>query len=61
MYSIRCGDQEFVLQNMLPCEVDVFHCRYMGIPLAIKKLSKDHVQPTIDKIANQLFDGRPSY
>jgi hypothetical protein len=43
-----------MLQDLLPCEVALFPCRYLGIPLAIKKLSKDHVQPIIDKIANQL-------
>jgi hypothetical protein len=39
---------------MLPCELAEFPCRYMGLPLAIKKLSKTQVQPIIDKIANQL-------
>jgi hypothetical protein len=39
---------------MLPCELAEFPCRYLGLPLAIKKISKIQVQPIIDKIANQL-------
>jgi hypothetical protein len=55
VYPIRCGDQDLaMLQNMLPCELAEFPCRYLGLPLAIKKLSKIQVQPIIDKIANQL-------
>lgn len=51
----KSSDQDLVvLQNILPCELAAFPCCYLGIPLAIKKLSKDHVQSIIDKIANQL-------
>jgi hypothetical protein len=46
VYPIRCGDYDLVvLQNMLPCELAEFPCRYMGLPLAIKKFSKTQVQP----------------
>jgi hypothetical protein len=55
VYTIRCGEQDLtLLQNLLLCEISQFPCRYLGLPLAIKKLTKDQVQPIIDKIANQL-------
>jgi hypothetical protein len=39
VYPIRCGDQDLaMLKNMLPCELAEFPCRYLGLPLAIKKL-----------------------
>lgn len=43
-----------LLQSLLPCEISQFPCKYLGLPLSIKKLTKDQVQPIIDKIANQL-------
>lgn len=55
VYPIRCEDQDLaLLQDLLPCEVAGFPCRYLGLPLAIKKLTKDQMQPIIDKVANQL-------
>jgi hypothetical protein len=39
---------------MMPCEMADFQCCYLGLPLAIRKLTKDQVQPNIDKITNQL-------
>jgi hypothetical protein len=55
VYPIRCGEQDLtLLQNSSPCEISQFPCKYLGLPLAIKELTKDQVQPIIDKIANQL-------
>lgn len=52
---IRCGEQDLtLLQSLLPCEISQFPCKYLGLLLAIKKLTKDQVQSIIDKIANQL-------
>jgi hypothetical protein len=52
---IRCGDDEIrVLQQHLPCEITDFPCKYMGLPLSLKKLSRDNIQPIIDSIADQL-------
>jgi hypothetical protein len=31
-----------------------FPCKYLGLPLTIKKLTKEQVQPIIDRIADQL-------
>jgi hypothetical protein len=52
---IRCGDPEIqVLHELLPCELAEFPCKYLGLPLSLKKLSREHLQPIIDSIANQL-------
>jgi hypothetical protein len=31
-----------------------FPCRYLGLPFSVRKLTKEQIQPIIDKIANQL-------
>jgi hypothetical protein len=52
---IRCGDQELQLvQEHLPCAASDFPCKYLGLPLSLKKLKKEHIQPIIDKLADQL-------
>jgi hypothetical protein len=52
---IRCGDEHLALiQNLLPCELSTFPCKYLGLPLSLKKLAKEQIQPLIDKIADQL-------
>jgi hypothetical protein len=42
------------IHNLLPCVVANFPCKYLGVPLSLKKLGKQHLQPFIDKIANRL-------
>jgi len=38
---IRCGDMELnTIQKMLPCAVSEFPCKYLGLPLSLKKLTK---------------------
>jgi hypothetical protein len=55
VYPIRCGQEELVtLHDWLPCELSSFPCKYLGLPLSLKKLSKNQVQPIIDKVADQL-------
>lgn len=52
---IRCSEEEIsTVQQLLPCELINFPCKYLGLPLSIKKLTKAQVQPIIDKLANQL-------
>jgi hypothetical protein len=52
---IRCGATELAtIQNLLPCEIASFPCKYLGLPLSLKKLTKEQVQPIIDRIADQL-------
>jgi hypothetical protein len=52
---IRCGDGEVAaVQNLLPYTLSDFPCKYLGLPLSLKKLTKDEVQPIVDRIADQL-------
>ena len=52
---IQCSDDSIsAIQNLLPCEILSFPCRYLGIPLSLRKLTRDQVQPIIDRIADQL-------
>jgi hypothetical protein len=43
-----------IIQNLLPCSLAEFPCKYLGLPLSLKKLSKSQVQPIVDRIADQL-------
>jgi hypothetical protein len=56
VFPIRCSDEERNLVQFLPCQVSDFPCRYLGLPLSLKKLTRDQLQPYIDKIADQLPD-----
>jgi len=50
---IQCAEEDMVtIQNLLPCEVQNFLCKYLGLPLAIKKLTKEQFQPIIDRTAH---------
>jgi hypothetical protein len=52
---IRCEEQDLhVVQQQLPCALAVFPCKYLGLPLAITKLKKEHLQHIIDRIADLL-------
>ena len=52
---IRCAELEIAtIQNLLPCPLSEFPCRYLGVPLSLRKLTKEQVQPIIDRIADQL-------
>jgi hypothetical protein len=52
---ISCDDSDLAItQNLLPCSLSEFPCRYLGLPLSLKKLTKNQVQPIIDGIADQL-------
>ena len=52
---IRCAELEIAtIQNLLPCPLSEFPCRYLGVPLSLRKLTKQQVQPIIDRIADQL-------
>jgi hypothetical protein len=55
VYLIRCDEAEkVVVRQLLPCDLRDFPCRYLGLPLSLKKLTKEQLQPIIDRIADQL-------
>jgi hypothetical protein len=52
---IQCSEENLeIIRNLLPCEVLSFPCKYLGLPLSLRKLTRDQVQPLIDRIADQL-------
>ena len=52
---IRCGATELAaMQNLLPCALTDFPCKYLGLPLCLKKLTKEQIQPIIGRIVDQL-------
>jgi hypothetical protein len=53
---IRCEDHNLeVIHQQLPCALADFPCKYLGLPLALKKAEKEHIQPIIDRMADQLL------
>jgi hypothetical protein len=43
-----------LVQGLLPWDILVFPCRYLGLPLSLKNLTKDQLQSFVDRIADQL-------
>ncbi|WVZ50362.1 hypothetical protein U9M48_001621 [Paspalum notatum var. saurae] len=55
MTLIHCEEQDIaVVHNSLPCKVQDFPCRYLGLPLSVKKLPKAGFYELIDKVADKL-------
>jgi hypothetical protein len=55
VYLISCDEAEkAVVRQLLPCDLRDFPCRYLGLPLSLKKLTREQLQPIIDRIADQL-------
>jgi hypothetical protein len=54
-FPIRCDEeQKNMVQQLLPCQLLEFPCRYLGLPLSLNKLTKDQIQLFIDRIGDQL-------
>ena len=52
---IHCTEENLgLIQSLLPCGIQEFPCKYLGLPLSTKKLTKNQIQPIVDKIADQL-------
>jgi hypothetical protein len=52
-YPIQCDDNErSLMQQLLPCQMADFPCKYLGLPMSLKKLTKDQIQSYIDKIVD---------
>ena len=41
-----------LIQNLLPCEILDFPSKYLGLPLSLRKLTREQFQPIIDRIAD---------
>jgi hypothetical protein len=52
---IWCDNQTIAAaKELLPCEFVDFLCKYLGLPLSIKKLTRAQIQSVIDKVASSL-------
>jgi hypothetical protein len=59
MAPIHCSpvDMEMVTQ-IFPCKVETFPLKYLGLPLSLRKLSKEQLQPHINRLADLLPNWR---
>jgi hypothetical protein len=52
---MQCGPTDIgILQEQLPCQLEGFLFKYLSLLLALKKLTRDQLQPLIDKLADLL-------
>jgi hypothetical protein len=52
---ITCGDQEIQsVQHIFPCNLVQFPCKYLGMPLSVKKLPKSSFYSLIEAIVDRL-------
>jgi hypothetical protein len=52
---ITCGDQQVqIVQQFFPCSMVQFPCKYLGLPLRIKKLPRTVFYQLIEGIADRL-------
>lgn len=42
------------VRDILSCRIEEFPCRYLGVPLSIRRLKKSEEQPLIDKVAARI-------
>jgi hypothetical protein len=53
---IQCSSDKIeVVQEHLPCHVEHFPVKYLGLPLSVKRLTKPQLQSFIDRIADLLL------
>ena len=52
---IQCSEDDLAMvQTHFPCEIQEFPCKYLGLPLSLKKLTRAQLQPLIEKVADHL-------
>jgi hypothetical protein len=54
VFPIQCDEEEDMVQQLVPCQLLEFPCQYLGLPLTLKKPTRDQIQPFIDRIGDQL-------
>ena len=55
VFPIQCSEEDKAfLQDHLPCQLLDFPCKYLGVPLSLRKFNKQQLQPIIDRIADML-------
>jgi hypothetical protein len=55
IFPIKCPKETLLeVQTLLPCGIAAFLCRYLGLPLSLRKFSRQHFQPFVEKVDDQL-------
>jgi len=55
-FPIQCTEEDTItIHEHLPCQLYDFRCKYLGVPLSLRKITKQQVQPIIDRIADRLL------
>ncbi|KAM0834633.1 hypothetical protein ACQ4PT_063467 [Festuca glaucescens] len=55
VHPIRCSPQQIDLaHDILRCEVAVWPCKYLGLPLGLRKSMAAQLQPVVDSAASRL-------
>jgi hypothetical protein len=55
VFPIHCDEEDLAsVQASLPCQLSNFPCKYLGLPLSLKRLSRPQLQSIIDRIAVML-------
>jgi hypothetical protein len=55
VFPIHCDEEDLAsVQTSLPCQLSNFPCKYLGLPLSLKRLSRPQLQSIIDRIAVML-------
>jgi hypothetical protein len=53
--SIQCESSDLgVIQEQLPCHMEQFPIKYLGLPLSTSRLTRAQLQPIIDKLSDLL-------
>ncbi|GJM89634.1 hypothetical protein PR202_ga05842 [Eleusine coracana subsp. coracana] len=53
--AIRCEERDIeVVQQHMECALQDFPCRYLGLPLSLRRLNRNDLQPYLDKIMDML-------
>jgi hypothetical protein len=52
---MHCSEDDVALiRDILSCKIEGFPCRYLGVPLSVRRLRKCDEQPIIDRIAGRI-------
>jgi mannosylglycoprotein endo-beta-mannosidase len=55
LHPIRCSPEQVELaRGILGCEVAPFPCKYLGLPLSIRKVTAAQLQPVVDNAVKRL-------
>ncbi|EEE69615.1 hypothetical protein OsJ_29192 [Oryza sativa Japonica Group] len=60
--TIRClEDQAILVQSILCCRLEPFPITYLGLPLSLRKLTKQDVQPLLDRFSKKFAGWKPKF